>query len=124
MFQQNAIFPHCRTYVTRWSAEDCRMFLGRKNIYDVYAYSFEERDGKYCIFFKEQLRFRTVNKRPRNDPTSVYSISFEEADGETRFTVSFEYTEGLFGDVPGVDYESMDKFFEVKLDARRAWPGK
>jgi len=121
MFQQNALFPHWRTYVTKWSAEDCKMFLGRKNIYDVYAYFLEERDGKYCIFFKEQLRFR--NPRRHNAPTSVYSISFEETDGETRVTISFEYTEGIFGDTPAVDYESMDRFFAIKLDSWKAWPG-
>ena len=122
MFDRDAFFPHYRTYITKWSAEDCRMFLAGKNIYDVFEHSFEEKCGKYYITFKEQIRFR--HPRKRHDPVGVYSISFEETGGETRFTVKFECREDFFEDSPCVDSESMDKFFEIKLDARKAWPGE
>lgn len=120
MFQFDNVFPRCRTYVTEWPAEACKMFLGRKNLYDVYAYSFEEKNGKGYIAFRDRLRFRAARKR--SDPIGVYSLHFEEIGGKTRFTVEFERREGFFEDSPCVDYAGMDRFFELKLDARKAWP--
>ena len=75
MFQQGVLCPGARTYITKWSVDDCIMFLGRKNIYDTYEFEFKEIQGTYYITFGRMKGCCTLDVR--TCAGSVYAISFE-----------------------------------------------
>ena len=121
MLQRSTAYSMTRSYTTKWSVDDCIAFLNRKNIYDLFEFDFECKAGQYYITFRTlwpQEAYRHYH------PSSVYSISFEQQDGLTCFTVRFEHTEGFMSDTPFVLTEHMDQFFRKKLDAQKKWPGE
>ena len=122
MFQQGVLCPDTRTYITKWSIEDCVMFLGRKNIYDTYEFEFKETAGSYYIIFGRRKGISTLDVR--TCAGSVYSISFETWRERTKFTVKYDHIEeNMYGlDAPLIDYSSLDQFFCQKLDAEKFFP--
>ena len=121
MIQSSASCSMIRSYATKWSVSDCIGFLSRKNINDLFEFDFTCRDGLYYITFG--------NLWPRepychHHPRSTYSIFFERQDGQTVFTVRFDHTEGFMSNTSFVLTEHMDRFFQIKLDARKKWPGE
>ena len=121
MLQSDLHTPFIRSYTTKWSIDDCLSFLRRKNIYDLYEFNFECRDGQYYLTFSS-LWPREAYRHYH--PSSVYSISFEQQEDQTVFTVRFHHTEGFMSDTPFVLTEHMDQFFRRKLDAQKKWPGE
>ncbi len=121
MLQRSTAYSMTRSYTTKWSVDDCIAFLSRKNIYDLFEFDFEYKDGLYYITFGD-LWPREAYRH--HHPRTVYSISFEQQNGLTSFTVRFDHSESLMSSTPFVLTEHMDQFFRKKLDAQKKWPGE
>ncbi|MCH5258799.1 MAG: hypothetical protein J1F18_03545 [Lachnospiraceae bacterium] len=97
------------TYYTDYSIEDCIGLLSRKNIYDVFEYSFEmktETAGK--------IRFIHCNKHPllgRAFIKAVYTIEFKKSN---KTIIDIELAYGALSILP---QKWITEFMEQKLDA-------
>lgn len=97
-------------YTTDYSIEDCMGILARKNIYDVFEYSYEKKtDNAIEIIIKE------CNTHLCNNPRTCYEITFEK-EVKTIIKVIF-ISEWYILKVPIIPKKWMDEFMKQKLDA-------
>ena len=99
-------------YYTDYSLEDCIGLLSRKNIYDVFDYSFEmktETAGK--------IRFIYSNKHPwavRAPIRAIYTIEFKKSN---KTIIDIELAYGALSILP---QKYITEFMQQKLDAVEA----
>lgn len=113
------VCPDVRAYTTHYAFEDCIGLLCRKNVYDIFEYTFFWKDG-YFIRFDEPRIPRTLDMRFCKG--SVFSMEFERLENGTRFLVRFHHVQGREDGVAYISQTHLDQFFEVKLDAKPCWP--
>ena len=121
MLESSTAYSMARSYTTKWPVEDCIAFLSRTNIFDLFKFDSECKNGQYYITFSTLW---PQEAHRHHHPSSVYSIFFEQQDGLTVFTVRLDHTEGFMRNTPFVLTEHMDQFFRKKLDAQKKWPGE
>ena len=98
------------SYSTKYSIEDCIAILERKNIYDVFEYSFERK-----TYNTAELVVIKCNTHLCRNIRTVYKIEFIE-DKHTILLGRFINESYVFSR-PFIFQEWMDEFMKKKLDA-------
>ena len=97
-------------YYTKYSVEDCIGLLSRKNIYDVFDYSFEMKTESLG-----EIALVRCNKHFWHGGTSFYQIEFRRGK---RTIINLEFIrEGIFLPFPTLSPAWIDEFMDQKLDA-------
>lgn len=102
-------------FYTNYSVEDCIGLLSRKNVYDVFEYSFEMKTQS-----SGEIAFNRCNKHLWHGGRSFYQIEF----GRDKCTViNIEFIrEGVFLPFSTLNPAWIAEFMEQKLDAKNACP--
>lgn len=97
-------------YITNYSIEDCMGILARKNIYDVFEYSYEKKaDDILEIVIKE------CNTHLCNNPRTCYEITFEKGE---RIIINVMFVSEWYAlKIPIIPKKWMDEFMKQKLEA-------
>ena len=98
------------TYYSNYSVDDCIGLLSRKNIYDVFEYSFEMETEVSGV-----ITFNRCNKHLWNGNESVYMIEFTKSKN-TIIDIEFKYEKPFlpFSTIPS---SWITEFMKQKLDA-------
>lgn len=97
-------------YYTDYSVEDCIGLLSRKNIYDVFDYSFEMKTESLG-----EIAFVRCNKHFWHGGRSVYQIEFRR---DKRTVINIEFViEGIFFPFSTIPPAWITEFMLQKLDA-------
>ena len=102
-------------YLSKYPIRLCRDYIKHSNIYDRFIYTWEERDDRFLITFKE---YRNSTFSMSNARKPVFKVMFEDLGEQTGVRVQF-MNPGLFIKTPSVNTIDIDKFWENKLDAER-----
>lgn len=97
-------------YYTNYSIEDCIGLLSRKNIYDVFEYSFEMKTK-----ISGEITFTGCNKHWWGGPTVIYAIEFRKSK-KTIITIEF-IRAPFFLPMPNIPQSWITEFMKQKLDA-------
>ena len=97
-------------YYTNYSVEDCIGLLSRKNVYDVFEYSFEMKTESVG-----EIAFERCNKHLWHGGRSVYQIEFRRNEN-TVINIEF-LMEGIFLPFSTISPAWITEFMEQKLDA-------
>ena len=97
-------------YYTKYSIEDCIGLLLRKNVYDVFEYSFEMKTESLG-----EIAFESCNKHFWHGGRSVYQMEFRRCKN-TVINVEF-IMEGIFLPFSTIPPAWISEFMEQKLDA-------
>ena len=97
-------------YYTDYSVEDCIGLLSRKNIYDVFDYTFEMKTESLG-----EIAFVRCNKHFWHGGRSVYQIDFRR---DMRTVINIEFViEGIFFPFSTIPPAWITEFMLQKLDA-------
>ena len=97
-------------YYTNYSVEYCIGLLSRKNVYDVFEYSFEIKMESVG-----EIAFERCNKHLWHGGRSVYQIEFRRNEN-TVINIEF-LMEGIFLPFSTISPTWITEFMEQKLDA-------
>ncbi len=103
-------------YYTNYSVEDCIGLLSRKNVYDVFEYSFEMKTESVG-----EIAFKRCNKHLWHGCQSVYQIEFRRSKN-TVINIEF-LLEGIFLPFSTISPAWITEFMEQKLDATACGEG-
>lgn len=99
------------TYYTDYSIEDCIGLLSRKNIYDVFEYSFEMKTET-----AGEITFTWCNKHIWRGPVAVYAVELKKSK-KTMIDIEFIRAEWWPLPIATIPPKWITEFMEQKLDA-------
>lgn len=99
------------TYYTDYSIEDCIGLLSRKNIYDVFDYSFEMKTET-----SGEITLNGCNKHLWHGPVAVYAVELKKAK-RTMIDIEFIRAELFPLPLTTIPPKWIAEFMQQKLDA-------
>ncbi len=98
-----------RRYMTCWNTGQCRGFLLRRNVFDLFEYRFDQEQD--MIVFRWKWSDRQRDYRELN---TQYRISFTDSDAGAVFEIAYIEDDRSPRGILDAD---LDEFFCIKLDA-------
>ena len=102
-------------YLSKYPIRLCREYMTHFNVYDQFEYVWEEREDYYLITFKE---YRNNMRSLVNARKPIFKVAFEDFGDQTGIRTQF-MNRGLIIELPEVPIKYIDRFWEIKLDAKR-----
>lgn len=101
-------------YLSKYPIRLCNDYIKHSNVYDRFIYTWEEEEGYYLITFKD---YRNSIRSLNNSPKPTFKVIFRDLGNQTGIEVQF--LRSRFIKTPFVATKDIDKFWEIKLDAKR-----
>ena len=102
-------------YLSKYPIKLCNDYIKHSNVYDWFMYTWEEKEGYYLIKFDE---FRRSILTLGNVPKPIFKVVFKDLGDQTGISVQY-MNPGLFKNFSWLHEKDIDKFWEIKLDAKR-----
>lgn len=102
-------------YLSKYPIKLCNDYIKHSNVYDWFIYTWEEREGYYLITFDEYRRsIRSLGSVPKQ----IYKVVFKDLGDQTGISVE-HMNPGLIKNLLWIPEKDIDKFGEIKLDAKK-----
>lgn len=101
-------------YLSKYPIGSCRDYMTHFNIYDIFIYVWEEREGYYLITFKD---YSDIGYSMFGASRPVFKVVFEDFGDQTGIRTQFMNPWIL--KKPWIPQRDIDRFWEIKLDAKR-----
>ena len=101
-------------YLSKYPIRLCREYMTHFNIYDNFVYIWEERGGYYFITFED---YSDVGYSMVGIPRPIFKVVFEDFGDQTG--IRTEFMNPWIFKAPWIPVEDIDRFWEIKLDAKR-----
>ncbi len=101
-------------YVTEYPLDLCLQYMQNDNVYDVFSYTWEKREGFYLLTF---VQYKNSFRQLSSLFAPSFIVQFENV--EEKIGVNVSYVSNIMQPFPMVDVYNIDAFWEKKLNAKR-----